>query len=716
MKKTVISFLAIVLTVTNAMAEISNVVLKSAITKPQPMTGLVLWPDQAKDLNDTHGQSIQLEYAYCLPCKVVTGCKEDGTIQYDWTWFEDILNDVSSRGHQLIARFRYEYPNSKDVDGKTAGMTAVPQYIKDRDDYNETYNKVKGDGPTYYADWSNEELKRFTKQFYTDLAARYSSDPRIAFIEVGFGHWSEYHIFGTTLQLGKNFPSKEYQKEFLTHMENVMTSIPWGISIDAADDELSPITEDASLMALSFGNFDDSFMHKDHEIGTSDGYNEECWNALGSATRWQKGFAGGEISYYTDNDQKNFLNPAGMYGHTWEEQAAKYHITFMIANDAPEGAYGTGERFKSATLATGYHFVVKQCTTDGTTTNILVTNTGVAPIYRDAYFAIDGKRSETSLRGLQPGEEKWISIPYGTELNPDGTPLKKPVIECDYILTSQEIQYDAGPQSSNDASATFFINGNPITITDSYTMNVAYDAVETQYAITVVPAENATIKEYTGATMSGNDYIIGAPSQGSTATATFTIEAENGMTTKTYTIKIKKGFSPSSTPTEEICHFTGNTPSMPDVVSVKGNYAKKGSVTYNGTTYDVCVKMESSTNVAISPVYDCTVTLYFTAGSGKSLLNGTSFSPDADSKYSFHATAGETYNLTKNNTNTNLVIIVFAAENTSGIGYIKTGNERNDIQIYDITGCRTISPTEGQVVIKNGKKVIHRDTTHMLHQ
>lgn len=716
MKKTIISFLAIVLTVTNAMAEFSDVVLRSAITKPQPMTGLVLWPDQAKKLNDTHGQSIQLEYAYCLPCKVVTGCKEDGTIQYDWTWFEDILNDVSSRGHQLIARFRYEYPNSKDVDGKTAGMTAVPQYIKDRNDYNETYNKVKGDGPTYYADWSNEELKRFTKQFYTDLAARYSSDPRIAFIEVGFGHWSEYHIFGTTLQLGKNFPSKEYQKEFLTHMENVMTSIPWGISIDAADDKLSPITEDVSLMAFSFGNFDDSFMHKDHEIGTSDGYNEECWNALGSATRWQKGFAGGEISYYTDNDQKNFLNPAGMYGHTWEEQAAKYHITFMIANDAPEGAYGTGERFKNATLATGYHFVVKQCTTDGTTTNILVTNTGIAPIYRDAYFAIDGKRSETSLRGLQPGEEKWISIPYGTELNPDGTPLKKLVIECDYILTSQEIQYDAGPQSSNDASATFLINGNPITITDSYTMNVAYDAAETQYAITVVPAENATIKEYTGAIMSGNDYIIEAPSQGSTAMATFTIEAENGMTTRTYIIKIKKGFSPSSTPTEEICHFIGNTPSMPDVVSVKGNYAKKGSVTYNGTTYDVCVKMESSTNVAISPVYDCTVTLYFTAGSGKSLLNGTSFSLDADSKYSFHATAGETYNLTKNNTNTNLVIIVFAAENTSGIGYIKTENERNDIQIYDITGRRTISPTEGQVVIKNGKKVIHRDTKHLSNQ
>ncbi|MDE6417829.1 MAG: DUF4832 domain-containing protein [Duncaniella sp.] len=436
MKKLLIPILVSVMAALPAVAETRDVALHSEITKPQPMTGLVLWPDQARDLNASHGASIQLEFSYCLPCKVVTGCAPDGTIQYDWAWFDNILADVASRGHQLIARFRYEYPNSKDVDGKTAGMTAVPQYIKDRDDYHETYNKVKGDGPTYYADWSNAELKRFTKQFYTDFAARYASDPRLAFVEVGFGHWSEYHIYGTTLKFGTNFPTKEYQKEFLTHMETVMAGIPWGVSIDAADDEYSPVAGDGSLMALGFGCFDDSFMHKDHEIGSADGYNERNWIAIGSDTRWQRGFAGGEVSYYTDNDQKNFLNPAGMYGHTWEEQAAKYHITFMIANDAPEGKYGTGERFRSASLATGYRFEVKKCTTDGTSTDLLVTNMGVAPIYRDAYFAIGGVRSATSLRGLLPGEEQWITIPCGMTDT-------KPVIESDHILPSQEIQYAA---------------------------------------------------------------------------------------------------------------------------------------------------------------------------------------------------------------------------------------------------------------------------------
>ena len=207
--------------------------LNRQITHVQPMTGLVLWPDEARDRHAEYGRTIQLEFSYCLPSKVVKGCNDDGTIIYDWSWFENLLDDVAGRGHQLICRFRYEYPSGRDVDGNR-GTTAVPEYIKQLPDYNETYAaNPGGDGPTYYADWSNAELQRFTLQFYTDFAAKYAHDARLAFVEVGFGHWSEYHIYGTKLQLGKNFPSKEYQKQFFEHLSNVMADIPWAISIDA---------------------------------------------------------------------------------------------------------------------------------------------------------------------------------------------------------------------------------------------------------------------------------------------------------------------------------------------------------------------------------------------------------------------------------------------------------------------------------------------------
>ncbi len=392
----------------------------------QPGTGLVLWSENARNRNAAYGKSISLEYAYCLPCQVVTG-KENGKILYDWNSFNSWLKDVASRKHQAVVRFRYEYPGERSVDGNP-GTTAVPAYIKALPDYKETFYENE-DGPTWYADWTNAELQWFTKQFYADFNAVYKNDPRIAFVEVGFGHWSEYHIYGTPLKSGVNFPSAAYQKEFLSYLDEVL-EIPWLISIDAADS--SPVVGDASLMALTFGLFDDSFMHKDHEGD----YNEDCWNAIGKGVRWKTGACGGEISYYTSADQKNFLNPAGMYGVTWEQASAKYHITFMIANDAPSGQYGTAERFKEASRACGYHFALTGLYANDAKTAAYVTNTGIAPIYRDAFLAVSGVRSSTSLKGLLPGDTLLVYIDKVSKGN-DLT------IESDYILPTQTIQFDA---------------------------------------------------------------------------------------------------------------------------------------------------------------------------------------------------------------------------------------------------------------------------------
>ena len=408
--------------------EYTNVSIKSAVDAVQPSTGLVLWSDNARNRNSKYGESISLEYAYCLPCKVVKG-KVGDKIQYDWSSFDSWLNDVASRNHQAVVRFRYEYPGSRDVDGN-AGTTAVPDYIKAQEDYTETYNK-NDDGPTWYADWSNAELQWFTKQFYTDFNDVYKNDPRIAFLEVGFGHWSEYHIYGTPIKRGVNYPTDAYQKEFLEYIGGVL-QIPWLISIDAADRSSSPIVGDTELMALGFGLFDDSFMHQSHEGG----YNEDCWNKIGQGIRWQSGACGGEISYYTSADQRNFLNPDGMYGVTWEEAAGKYHITFMIANDAPSGKYGTAERFKQASIFCGYNFALTYLAVKGDETVARITNTGVAPIYRDAYLTVGGERSKVSLKGLLPGDE--LSMTFGRAT--DGTDV---TIESDFILPTQTIQFDA---------------------------------------------------------------------------------------------------------------------------------------------------------------------------------------------------------------------------------------------------------------------------------
>jgi len=419
-----------------------GLVISRTIDKVQPMTGLVLWNDLAEDEHEDYGQCFALEYTYCAPCKVVTG-KQNGNIQYDWTYIENILNAVEGRGHQAVLRFFYEYPGEKMGCSNTKGATAVPDYIKVLSGYTETFKK-SGDGDCYYADWSNSELQWFVKQLMTDVAKKYDKDPRLAFIEVGFGHWGEYHIYdGPKLNLGNNFPSKAYQTSFLQHMDTTFSVLPWMVSIDASDDTYTPFTEDEQLVApftgMHFGMFDDSFMHSKHDLsqGKDAGWNEQCWLMMDYTNRYQFGPYGGEISYYKSSDQKNFLNPAGMYGVTWEQASSKYHITFMICNDALEGTYATTTRFKQGSMACGYKFRLTECSVNGNQTSVTFTNEGIAPIYKDAFPAIGTTRSATSLKGLMPGDSITCVIPDALTNADD---LK---IASDYVVVGQEIQFNA---------------------------------------------------------------------------------------------------------------------------------------------------------------------------------------------------------------------------------------------------------------------------------
>ncbi len=419
---------------TNSTADYKPVVLQSSVTHVQPMSGLVLWSNVATELQATHGACIALEFAYIQPCKLVTG-KSEGKVLYEWSYLDKQLSAAAARGHQMVVRFPLCYPsNSNNCIGEKGG-TYVPDYIRALPDYHETYSaNPGGDGPTWYPDWSNSELQWFVKQFYSDLAERYNNDPRVAFVEVGFGHWGEYHTYGTEVNFGVNFPTKEYQRELFVHLSEVM-DIPWLTSIDVGDEWYSDVCKHAETQALDFGLFDDTFMHREHEIADGDGWNEKCWQWSGM-DHWRTGVCGGEISYYTADDQHNFLNPEGMYGHTWEESAAKYHMTFVICNDAPRGSYFSPGRVTEAGIAAGYNFRITACETNGKDSRVTVTNTGIAPIYRDAFVTVAGVRAEQSLRGLLPGEELTCEIKAAATTD-------NVRITTDLILPGQEIEFEA---------------------------------------------------------------------------------------------------------------------------------------------------------------------------------------------------------------------------------------------------------------------------------
>ncbi len=390
-----------------------------ALGAAAPLKGLALWPDEAR-ARPGLSREISLEFAYVRPCDLVAGLAPDGGGIFDWGPLDRLLDDIASRGHQAILRFRYEYPG--EMLGGVRGATAVPAPVKALPGYRETFSRnPNGDGPTWYADWSHPGLREFTLRFFDAFAERYDADPRLAFLEAGFGHWGEWHVAGTPLRLGVNFPGPGYQAAFLRRLASLFRYTPWLVSIDAAESVRSPAASDPGLAALPFGLFDDSFMHRHHDTAQGGGYNERCWRAFGT-DRWQRAPAGGEISYFEKDDQLRFLSPRGIHGTTFAEAAAKYHITFMVANDAPAGPHATPRRFREASWACGYRFRLVSAEADGNLLRVRIANDGVAPLYHDAHPAFGDAVAADTLRGLLPGETRDFGIPLPGPLPADPAP------------------------------------------------------------------------------------------------------------------------------------------------------------------------------------------------------------------------------------------------------------------------------------------------------
>ena len=378
----------------------------SEFTNVQPMTGIVVWDGNPNASSGVH----TLEYSYMLYDDIVS---EKGV--YDWAAVENKLNDIASRNHQAILRFRCAYVGQ---------LTSVPQYIKDLPDYNETMGLSEGK-ETWFPDWSNQELKDFTLEFYEKFAEKYDNDNRLAFLQTGFGLWAEYHIYDGPFELGNTFPSKVFQTTFLNKMDAVFKNLHWSISIDAEDTNVTPIKAAPSLLNLSFGLFDDSFMSEEHAS-----FNEPRFVFFGT-NRYQTSPNGGEFNYYTNYDQQNVLSPNGPHGESYESAANRFNISYMIGND--QYRYQTKERIKEASINTGYKFEITKFEKVNGKSLLTLKNIGTAPIYYDAYLSINANKSITSLKTLMPNQESVFTINY------DGD--EDVIITCDRLLSGQVIDF-----------------------------------------------------------------------------------------------------------------------------------------------------------------------------------------------------------------------------------------------------------------------------------
>jgi hypothetical protein len=337
--------------------------------------------------------------------------------KYNWEPVEKLLKEIAGRKHQAILRWHDTYV------GKPTG---VPAYIKSLGDYRET-TALSEKKQTGFPDWSHPQLQRFVLEFFTRFAERFDRDPRIAFVQVGFGLWAEYHIYDGPMKLGATFPDKVFQRTFAKHLGKTFRHTHWMISVDAAGDH-TPFDADKELLGLPFGVFDDSFNHGKHKQE-----NEPNWMTFGS-DRWKTAPAGGEFSFFETKDQKEALSANGPHGVSFAKQAAKFHVSFIVGDDQPR--FQPRDRIRDAGMACGYRFQITRFEASAKQSVVVVRNTGIAPIYYDAFPAVNGVRSKESLKGLLPGESRSFAVESG-----GAAPVL--TIQSDRLVRGQQIEFDA---------------------------------------------------------------------------------------------------------------------------------------------------------------------------------------------------------------------------------------------------------------------------------
>jgi hypothetical protein len=94
------------------------------------------------------------------------------------------------------------------------------------------------------------------------------------------------------------------------------------------------------------------------------------------------------------------------------------------------------DHIRSASLACGYKFHIEAFEVSPSCSRVTIINTGVAPIYHDAFVAVNGFRASRSLKGLLPGESRANEISVGGS-------SPKLSIEYDRLVPGQIIEFTA---------------------------------------------------------------------------------------------------------------------------------------------------------------------------------------------------------------------------------------------------------------------------------
>ena len=342
-----------------------------------------------------------------------------GYDQFDWQPLEQLLNDISSRGHQAVFRVYLEFPDEQ---------SGIPPFlVKDGlkiTRYPNIYSERKPPTLAETPNYEDRNLRRSLQTFVTALGKKYDGDPRIGFITAGLlGLWGEWH----TDPRNELFASKAVQQEMLAAYTAAFKITPVQLRYPVGDKD----PNNAANAQLKFGYHDDSFAWGTLDTGKPDKnwFYMPSLQAAGPAAvaKWQTAPIGGEI------------RPEA-WGQVFDETPDKPEIqNFRKCVDATHASWmmdsgmfrqkQDSERIDRATTESrhmGYEFYVPAVTIAPVAAgklpvNVELVNRGVAPFYYDwpiEFGAVSGGKLQKTFRGsgkltgLLPNDpaRKWADL------------------------------------------------------------------------------------------------------------------------------------------------------------------------------------------------------------------------------------------------------------------------------------------------------------------
>jgi hypothetical protein len=404
-----------------------------ASASPAPLCGIVLWGSNG-DIEE-YSSAVRLEFSYFYYSDVAS---DDGAggYAYDWTAVDSFLAAARGRGHHGIVRFRDTDPEL----GTTGRSLPASLWVGTRQaDYDEGIEGAARKR-VVFPDWTNADIPAFIIEFYQRLAARYPDQSTgLAYVEVGFGLWAEYHIDYDNLSnfssadadtaaeaLGRLFPSRADQIAILTEIGRSLVNVPWGISVDAANEDFGPYPDGLPASVPPFGLFDDSLLQE-----SWDSENRENWDAFARVV--PATCNGGEFSYYTSYDQQHALDQNGPHGLSLAAAARRCALSFVIGDGQTD--YQTPAAVASAGRSLGYALEVEEVRVLDGITSVRVRNVGSAPVTYPIFASFEDLSSAESLRGLLPNQARTLTVATG-DPDPASFSFTSPV-----LLPGQVIPY-----------------------------------------------------------------------------------------------------------------------------------------------------------------------------------------------------------------------------------------------------------------------------------